>query len=266
MKRYRFRQKIHEACHTMCGLLLLACYSTQVFPLDLFGSGSQSASGSVYLEVAEPYIEMHTGPGRGYPVFNVVEQGETIEIIKRKADWYKVRSSDDKTGWSRATEIAHTLKPSGEPVDLPEINRGDYLKSRWRVGFSGGQFEGANAFSVTGGYRVLGWIGAELEWGQIFDNSVTSDYYGANILLEPDMNLPLTPYVSAGAGQFHFNNRQKVVVEDAGNSDYYSIGFGGSYYIGRNFVMRGEYRWYSVSTDDGDAGLNSWRIGLNTFF
>ena len=80
MKRYRFRQKIHEACHTMCGLLLLACYSTQVFPLDLFGSGSQSASGPVYLEVAEPYIEMHTGPGRGYPVFNVVEQGETIEI------------------------------------------------------------------------------------------------------------------------------------------------------------------------------------------
>lgn len=266
MKEYWDRKKIYEACQITCALLLLFSYSPQASSFDLFGSGNHGASGSVYLEVAEPYIEMHTGPGRGYPVFNVVEQGETIEILKRKADWYKVRSTDNKTGWSRATEIAHTLKPSGEPVDLPEINRGDYLKSRWRVGFSGGQFEGANTFSVTGGYRILGWVGVELEWGQIFDNSVTSDYYGGNILLEPDMNYPVTPYVTGGAGQFQFNSRQKVVVEDAGNSDYYSIGLGASYYIGRNFVMRGEYRWYSVSTDDGDAGLNSWRIGLNTFF
>jgi opacity protein-like surface antigen len=266
MKQCRARQKILETCRMICGLLLLASYAPSASSIDLFGSESQRTPGPVYLEVAEPYIEMHTGPGRGYPVFNVVEQGETIEIIKRKAEWYKVRSSDNKLGWSKASEIAHTLKPSGEPVDLPEINRGDYLKSRWRVGFSGGQFEGANAFSVTGGYRFLGWLGAELEWGQIFDNSVTSDYYGANILLEPDFNFAVTPYVSGGAGQFHFDNRQKVVVEDAGNSDYYSVGVGASYYIGRNFVMRGEYRWYSVSTDDGNAGLNSWRIGLNTFF
>ena len=266
MKHYLIRNKIYEARHIICGLLLLVCYTPDVYSLDLFGGENQGGSDSLYLEVAEPYIEMHTGPGRGYPVFNVVEQGQTIEIIKRKADWYKVRSTDNKSGWTKAKEIAHTLKPSGEPVDLPEINRGDYLKSSWRIGFSGGQFEGANAFSVTGGYRILGWIGAELEWGQIFDNSVTSDYYGANVLLEPDIGLPITPYVLGGVGQFQFSNRQKVVVEDAGDSDYYCIGLGASYYIGRNFVMRGEYRWYSVSTDDGNTGLNSWRIGLSTFF
>ena len=266
MIRHRVLRRMHDVRHALCGLLLLACHSTQAFTLDLFDAGGPDSQDSVVLEVAEPYIEMHTGPGRGYPVFNVVEQGETVEILKRKTDWYKIRSADEKTGWAKATELAHTLKPSGVPVDLPEITHGDYLKSSWRVGFNGGQIEGANTFSITGGYRLLSWVGTELEWGKIYDNSVTSDYYGANFLFEPETGWPVTPFVTIGAGQFQFNNRQKVVVEDAGNSDYFSIGVGASYYIGRNFVMRGEYRWYSVSTDDDRVGLNSWRLGLNTFF
>ncbi len=247
-------------------VLLLCSVSSEVHSNDFFDFTGIGTADTVVLEVAEPYIEMHTGPGRGYPVFNVVEQGETIEILKHKASWYKIRSPDNKTGWTNASQLAHTLKPTGIPVDLPEINHGDYLKSSWRIGFTGGQIEGANTFSITAGYRPLSWLGTELEWGKIFDNSVTSDFYGVNLLMEPKTNWLVTPYVTIGAGQFSFNSRQKVVVEDAGTADYLSAGIGANYYIGRNFVMRGEYRWYSVSTDDDRVGLNSWRIGLNIFF
>jgi len=266
MIRHRVLRNMHDVRHILFCLLYLACYSSQAFSFDLLDTDSPAEPDSVFLEVAEPYIEMHTGPGRGYPVFNVVEQGETIEILKHKASWYKIRSPDSKTGWTKAAELAHTLKPTGTPVDLPEITHGDYLKSSWRVGFTGGQVEGANTFSITAGYRPLSWLGAEIEWGKIFDNSVTSDYYGANLLMEAETDWPITPFITIGAGQFQFNNRQKVVVEDTGNSDYLSAGAGVNYYIGRNFVMRGEYRWYSVSTDDDRVELNSWRIGLNIFF
>lgn len=266
MIRNNIMRNLHDVSHILCALLLLICLPSQALCLDLFDTDSPGVTDSVFLEVTEPYIEMHTGPGRGYPVFNVVEQGETIEIIKRKTDWYKVRSTDEKTGWAKASQLAHTLKPTGVPVDLPEINHGDYLKSRWRVGFSGGQVEGANTFSIMAGYRPFSWAGAELEWGQIFDNSVTSDFYGANILVEPIPAWIITPFVTVGAGMISFDNRQKVLVEDAGTSSYISFGAGANYYIGRNFVIRGEYRRYSVSTDDDSVGLNSWRIGLNTFF
>jgi opacity protein-like surface antigen len=266
MMRHWIICDVHHMRHVLLGLLLVACHSSQALSFGLFDTDSTSEPGSVFLEVAEPYIEMHTGPGRGYPVFNVIEQGETIEVLKQKTNWYKVRSADNKTGWTKSAELAHTLKPSGVPVDLPEVNHGDYLKSSWRVGFNAGQVEGANTFSITAGYRPLSWIGTEIEWGKIFDNSVTSDYYGANLLLEPETDWTVAPFVTIGAGQFQFNNRQKVVVDDAGNSDYLSTGIGVNYYIGRNFVMRGEYRWYSVSTDDDRVGLNSWRLGLNTFF
>ena len=33
----------------------------------------------VRVEVSAPYIELHTGPGRGYPIFYVAERGEDIE-------------------------------------------------------------------------------------------------------------------------------------------------------------------------------------------
>jgi opacity protein-like surface antigen len=247
------------------GLLLLAM-SFDVYSFDFLNYTASQNDKPVTLEVAEPYIDMHTGPGRGYPVFNVVEQGQTIEILKHKASWYKIRSADNKTGWTRAGQLAHTLQPTGTPVDLPEINHGDYLKSSWRLGFTGGQVEGANTFSITAGYRPLSWFGAGIEWGKLFDNSATSDFYGVNLFMEPKTNWLVTPYMTAGIGQFSFSSRQKVVVDDAGTSDYYSAGAGANYYIGRNFVMRGEYRWYSVSTDDDRVGLNSWRIGLNIFF
>ncbi|HCO60237.1 MAG TPA: hypothetical protein DIT58_08605 [Porticoccaceae bacterium] len=46
------------------------------------------------VKIVEPYIEMHTGPGRGYPVFHVVPRGETLVVLRRKTDWYKVQSGD----------------------------------------------------------------------------------------------------------------------------------------------------------------------------
>ena len=254
--------------HHIRWALLFLCYSmpSLALSLELFDSDGADKEDIVFLEVAEPYIEMHTGPGRGYPVFNVIEKGETIEILKRKTNWYKVRDENNKTGWTKAAQLAHTLKPTGVPVDLPEVSHGDYLKSSWHIGFSAGQIESAESFSVTAGYRPLSWAGAEIEWGKISDNSVTSDFYGASLIVEPMPDWFMSPFVTAGGGKFSFDNRQKVLVDDTGDSNYISFGAGANYYIGRSFVVRGEYRRYSVSTDDDKVGLNSWRIGLNIFF
>ena len=34
--------------------------------------------------VSDPFIELHTGPGRGYPVFYVAAQGDHITILKER--------------------------------------------------------------------------------------------------------------------------------------------------------------------------------------
>lgn len=248
------------------GVLLLALLPAHAAALDWWGSTDADSQKPVVLEVAEPFVEMHTGPGRGYPVFNVVEQGETIEILMHRSNWYQVRSENNKTGWASAAGLAHTLKPTGEPVDLPEVSLGDYLASSWRVGFTTGSFEGANSVSLTAGYRPFSWAGVEVEGGRIFDQSVTSDYYGINFLLEPRPHWTASPFVTFGGGQFSFNSRHKVLVSDTGTRDYVSVGVGAGHYIGRSIVVRGEYRSYSVSSSEDRIWLNAWTIGLSSFF
>ena len=120
-------RKLYEAGLTLFSLLSLCCLPVQAFSFELHANDGNAESDSVILEVTEPYIDMHTGPGRGYPVFNVIEQGDTIEILKRRTNWYKVKSQDGKTGWSKASQLVRTLEPTGIPADLPEVTHGDYL-------------------------------------------------------------------------------------------------------------------------------------------
>ena len=49
-----------------------------------------------FVKVADPYIEMHTGAGRGYPIFYVAARGEWVNLIYRKTDWFFVRTEDGK--------------------------------------------------------------------------------------------------------------------------------------------------------------------------
>ena len=51
--------------------------------LQIFLAAAAHADDHEYrsVVVADPYLEMHTGPGRGYPIDHVVDRGETVKII-----------------------------------------------------------------------------------------------------------------------------------------------------------------------------------------
>lgn len=232
-----------------------------------------AAEEPLWLEVIDPYVEMHSGPGRGYPIFYVIEQGERVDVITRRPDWYEVRTQNGKIGWVTATQISRTMQSTGEPADLPTVSYGDYLKNSWRVGFNTGQFssgemQGSETFSFTAGYRPLGWLGAEIEGGKIFGTDIKGDFYGFNLLLEPFTQWRISPVLLAGTGAMKVDSQPKLVPLEIGDSDYYHYGLGFNYYLGRNFLFKGEYRSYTVSTDnDNDnVSLEAWTLGFNTFF
>ena len=52
------------------------------------------------LLVAQPYLELHTGPGRGYPVFHAVPRDESVDVLFRRTDWFKVRTERGVEGWA----------------------------------------------------------------------------------------------------------------------------------------------------------------------
>ena len=65
--------------------------------------------------VSEPYLELSTGPGRGYPVFHVVERDASVDVLFRRTDWFKVRDEHGVEGWARARDLRRTKLADGSP-------------------------------------------------------------------------------------------------------------------------------------------------------
>ena len=226
---------------------------------------------TMMIEVIDPFVEMRTGPGRGYPVFNSIEQGETVEVLKRKPDWYLIRTQKGKTGWTSDKQLARTLTTSGIPVKLPTVSYGEYLQSKWRVGFTTGQFisgdlEGAETLSINAAYRYNDWLGLEAAAGTFQNPDLSGKFYGFNGFIEPRPDWPLPPFLVLGLGEISVDSQPIQAQLNIDQSNYSKIGLGVSFYLGSNFAFRSEYRWYTIDTDTGDSKVREWQIGFNTFF
>lgn len=227
-----------------------------------------SAQDSIQLSVIDTYIELHSGPGRGYPATHTIEQGEPVNVHRRRGNWYLVTDKRGREGWVLQEKLARTIAPSGLPAALPEIQHGDYLAQKWRIGYAAGKLDNDETASVVAGFRLLSIVSIEAEYSQIFGDDLDGDSYGANILVEPIQSLAFTPFLSAGLGELDFSQKTtRSTGQDEGISgNYHQFGAGINYYIGLNFVVRGEYRQVRVKGKNGSTSSPAWQIGFSSFF
>ena len=108
----------------MTRALVLAAMLAVLAPL------ASHAADTERVQITDPYIELHTGPGRGYPVFFVAAREEWIEIELRHTDWYKVRTAGGKVGWVHRTQLETTLTEHGGKKAFRDIALDDYLRRR----------------------------------------------------------------------------------------------------------------------------------------
>lgn len=254
---------------------LIACFALFSLLLPTAAaepSGSaERASPALRLIVIDPYAELRTGPGSGYPVFYAVEQGESVDILAQRPGWYELRTQAGRIGWTSTAELARTMQASGVPADLPTVSFGDYLRRSWELGmeagrFTSGELDGADMFSATAGYKLFSWLDLELELGKILGSEVRGRHYGLNAVIEPFSESALSPFLSLGTGRMDVDSQPKLVPLSIDTSNYQSYSLGSNYYLGRNFVVQGRYRWFRVDTDAGTERLGAWSIGFDAFF
>ena len=223
---------------------------------------------AIQLQVIDPYLEMHTGPGRGYPIFHTIEQDAVVDVVSRRTNWYFVQDHREREGWVKRESLGRTLAKTGIPAALPDTRHGDYLQSQMRVGFTVGQQEEAETTSIVYGYRLASWLGLEAELGQIFGESIDGYTYGSSLMLEPFDNWKVAPFVSYGIGKQQWEKKEKLQVgsQQVHNSDYDFTGVGINYYIGFNFLVRAEMRAMKVKGHNDTVSNTAWRIGFNSFF
>src|SRR5580658_11387582 len=95
---------------------------------------ARAAGAYLHVFVRAPYLELHTGPGRGYPVFNVVERDASVDVLKRYTDWFKVRTPSGVEGWVSAHDMELTVLADGTPFHYDVGDQSGFTSHRFEAG------------------------------------------------------------------------------------------------------------------------------------
>ncbi len=217
--------------------------------------------------IAEPFIEMRTGPAENYPIFFVVDRGERIDVLQRRTTWFKVRAERGQEGWVNAEQLQQTLQLSGAPVEVPSFTLADYADRNWEVGALYGDFGGANVISVFGAFSFTENLSAEVSYSDILGRFSNSQMASVNLvhLLFPEWRV--SPYFTLGAGIIRIDPKGTIVAGDDRVDNTAHVGIGVRTYLTRRFVFRAEYKTYVVFTSrDDNEEPSEWKAGFSFFF
>ncbi len=243
-----------------------------------FGASSNASAEEeeYFVKVADPYIELHTGPGRGYPIFYVAARGEWVQLIHRKTDWFWVKTEDGKEGWVSAGQLAMTLNPSGKRVDIKDPDEKDFKVRNWEYGVMLGRFgadfgnvdEGLAIISFYGGYHFTENISNEIIFSQA-SGSVSSKTVLSllNIVHEPFPEWTVSPFFTLGTGWLQTKPKSTLGAARDRTDQYANFGFGVRMHLTKRFLLRAEYKEYVVFTSrDENEEITEWKAGFGFFF
>ena len=101
------------------------------------------AQAPIEVVVKDAYIDLHTGPGRDFPVTISVERGVTIELLRQRTDWIEVRTARGQRGWVHRSQLENTLTPAGSEVHIAGPGQDARTEHQWEAGVAVGEFDGS---------------------------------------------------------------------------------------------------------------------------
>ncbi len=218
-------------------------------------------------QVVEPFVEIRTGPGRGYPVFYVAEAGEWIELLKRKTDWVKVLTPQGEEGWVLRDDIERTLDATGEAVAFSDPKFDDFSSRDWEAGVLTGSFEKAAVNTLYVGYQFTPNLSTELSVSQVLGDFSQILITNINLVHQPFPQWRVSPFFTLGTGKAFIQPKATLVQGEDRDEDTTHYGVGVRFYLTDRYFLRAEYREYLVMTNrDNNEEAEEWKVGLSVFF
>jgi SH3-like domain-containing protein len=239
--------------------------------LSLITLGTAHAQVTERVKVADPYLEMRTGPGRGFPVHHVAARHEFVFIELRHTDWFKVRTASDtgneKTGWVHRRQLATTLTEAGVAKTFRDTALDDYLLRRVQIGAAYGRFSGEPMQKIWMSYRLSDALSFEGSIAQVQGVFSGTDMWYGNLLAEPWSDQRLSPFLGIGIGRFrNFPNQSLVGATDT-DANLANATFGVRYYLSERFVLRADYTLYTAFvSDQRSQEFRAVTAGISFFF
>lgn len=218
------------------------------------------------VRVQSTFVDLHSGPGRGYPIFYVLEFDETLHLLKMRTDWVKVQTRRGKQGWVHRKHMSEMVDLAGQPLDFTEPAYDDYLKRRASIGFAMGDFGGASSMSANVGYRFTSNISTELRVTQAIGDFSDSWVAQANVLHQPFPHWRVSPYFILGAGVINTSPNATIIQTEDRQDTAMLAGVGVFAYATRRIVVRAEYaNHYLLTSREENQEIHEWKIGFDVF-
>jgi opacity protein-like surface antigen len=219
------------------------------------------------LFVAEAYLELHEGPGRGYAVTQVVPRGDAIDVVYRRTEWFRVRTKRGIEGWAHQRDMLKTLLADGTNFEFDLGNRAGFTSHRWELGFLAGDYGGATMVSSYLSRAFNDQLSLELTGSQFLGNA--SNGYTAELglahVFRPEWRI--SPLLTLGSGMIWIQPKSTLVLPGDRTDQTAYAGAGLRFYVTRRFFVRGEYRHHMVFTSRNEnEEINEWKLGLAFFF
>jgi hypothetical protein len=219
------------------------------------------------VQVTDPYIELHTGPGRGYPVFFVAARAEWVDILLRHTDWFKVRTSGGKLGWVHRRQLENTLTEAGGQKTFRDVLLDDYLARRLELGASWGRFKAEPMLKAWTAYRFSEALSLEGTLGQVQGVFSGSDFWHLNLNVEPWSAQRLSPFFGVGLGKFKNVPSQSLVGAVNTNAKMADASIGLRYHLSDRFVLRTDCSFYTAFLGDSRTSeYRAYTLGISFFF
>ena len=233
----------------------------------LTAPGLSSAREHLQVFVTAPYLELRSGPGRGYPVFHVAERDESVQVLFRRTDWFKVRTERGVEGWAAQRDMLKSVLADGTPFKFDLGDRTGFTSHNFEMGIFAGDYGGSTLVSTYASYSFNSQLAMELSVGEFFgkfSNGVTGDL-GLTHVLVPEWRF--SPFLMLGTGLVHVTPKATLVVPSDRTDQTAYVGGGVRYYLTRRFFVRAEYKSHIVFTKrNANEEVDEWKLGFAFFF
>lgn len=254
------RRALLRVFHRVAGLLLAA--GVLYAPHLACASDVQER-----LQVLDPYIELRTGPGRDFPIFQVAERNSWIEIELRHTDWYRVRTESGIEGWVDRKQLENTLTEAGGRKTFREIVLDDYLRRRAEFGAAWGHFSSSPMLKLWVNYNVADTLGVELTVGQVQGLYSGTNFWHVDVLAQPWSDRRLSPFFGIGVGRINNVPNASLISAIPNDANSANAMFGVRYHLTDRLIARIDWTEYTsfISSARTDQ-YHAIAAGLAFFF
>ncbi len=226
-----------------------------------------SARAAERVQVADAYLELRTGPGRGYPIFHVAAREEWVEILLRHTDWFKVRTANGREGWVHRAQLETTLTEAGSRKTFRDVLLDDYLQRRLELGAAYGRFKAEPMLKIWTAYRFSDALTVEGTIGQVQGVFSGTDLWHFSLNAEPWSDRRLSPFFGIGVGRFKNIPNASLVDAVPTNANLSHASLGLRYHLTDRFVARLDYSFYTAFVaDTRSIEYRAVTAGLSFFF